>query len=77
MLILIGAFLVGATIGRPRALDLREALIGFTRSVNPTPAATEDFVLGNGGTKAPPYKGDGLCSKPLEYKGATCDKTER
>ena len=25
------------------------------------PAAMKDLVLGNGGTKAPPYKGYGLC----------------
>ena len=29
------------------------------------PAVMKDFVLCNGGTKAPPYKGYGLCPKPL------------
>ena len=29
------------------------------------PAAMKDFVLGNGGTKAPPYKGHGLCPMHL------------
>ena len=31
----------------------------------------KDFVLGNGGTKAPPYKEYGLCPKHLYYKCET------
>ena len=41
------------------------------------PAATKDFVLGNGGTKAPPYKGYGLCPTPCNTNTKPAIKTEK